>query len=327
MNSKSMTIQKHPHIHMNNIKYIFYGTGPLAEAALYSLYHAGLIPIAIITKPDSLIGRHQVLTEPMIKTWAKSKNIKVYQPTTLSHVQDLENDLNKKENTRFQNFLQENKIDIAIVASYGKIIPEYLLHIPTHGTLNIHPSMLPLYRGPSPIESQILDDASSIGLSIMQLDAGMDSGPVYIQTEIPILGGAGEDWDTETIERICGRAGADLISQILAFIIEGTLQPIAQDNNKATFCKFIKKEIGEIKSLTEYLTKNKNIDSVFDKEELKRKWHALRPWPGIFFFIKHKDKNIRIKINKIDLINMDILSVTPEGKNEMDWESFRRGYM
>ena len=301
---------------MQDLKYIFYGTGPLAESALYSLHHDNLVPVAIVTKPDALVGRHQTLTEPMIKVWAKSKNIKVLQPENL-----------KDENNILNTFLKENPIDLAIVASYGKIIPEYILDIPQHGTLNIHPSMLPLYRGPSPIESQLLDGARSIGLSIMALDAGMDSGPVYIQTEIPTPSGANADWDTETIERICGRAGAELIVQILPFIIEGSLKPIAQDSSRATFCKFIKKEQGEIKTLTEYLTKNKNIDSVFDKEELRRKWRAMRPWPGVFFFIKHADKSIRIKINSIDLDTGAVLRVTPEGKNEMDWESFERGYL
>ena len=304
MRWRSMTIHKaYPINNMQDLKYIFYGTGPLAEAALYSLYHAGLIPVAIVTKPDALIGRHHTLTEPIIKTWGQSKGIKVLQPENL-----------KEENNILNIFLKENKIDIAIVASYGNIVPENLLNMPTYGTLNIHPSTLPLYRGPSPIESQILDGASSIGLSIMLLDAGMDSGPVYIQTEIPILGGAGEDWDTETIERISGRAGAELITQILPFIIEGTLKPIAQDNSKATFCKFIKKEQGEIRF---------PIDPV----ELKRKWHAMRPWPGVFFFIKHGDKDLRVKINKIDIETLNLLNVTPEGKHEMDWESFERGYM
>ncbi len=284
---------------MKDLKYIFYGTGPLAEAALYSLYHAGLIPVAIVTKPDSPIGRHQTMTEPIIKTWSKSKDILILQPTSL-----------KDENNILNIFFKENKIDLSIVASYGKIIPESLLSIPKYGTLNIHPSMLPLYRGPSPIESQLLDGATSIGLSIMALDAGMDSGPVYVQTQIPTPIG---DWNTETLERICGRAGAELIVQILIFIIEGTLKPIAQDHDKATFCKFIKKEQGE-------------IQYPIDVSELKKKWHALRPWPGIFFFIKHADKEMRVKINNIDTATSTVLRVTPEGKKEMDWESFERGY-
>ena len=173
------------------------------------------------------------------------------------------------------------------------------------------PSMLPLYRGPSPIENQLLAGANSIGLSIMALDAGMDSGPVYIQTEIPTPSG---DFNAETIERISGRAGADLIAQILPFIIESTLKPIAQDNSRATFCKFIEKSEGEVKY-------------PFDTDELIRKWRAMRPWPGVFFFIKHTDKDIRIKINSIDLDTGAVLRVTPEGKNEMDWESFERGYL
>lgn len=300
---------------MTNIKYIFYGTGPLAESTIYALYQSGLIPTAIITKPDAPVGRAQTITPPIIKTWAISKGIKVLQPDTLKNNQDI------------VDFVLDNNIDIAIVASYGKIIPEVLLNSPRHGTINIHPSMLPLYRGPSPIESQLLDGHDTIGLSIMQLDREMDHGPIYIQNELKL--NPNIEYNTEMIERLCGQMGGELIIPILPHIIDNVLRPRDQDHNSATFCKYIEKTAGEmhIDSLT--------TPSPEQKQELRRKWRALRPWPGVFFYHTHRDKNIRVKINALNWAQLwednnswdDILeTVTPEGKSEMDWASFKRGY-
>ena len=330
---------------VSTIKYVFFGTGPLAEAAIYNLYHGGLIPAAIITKPDATVGRDHVLTAPIIKVWAESKGIKVYQPSTLKE-KDLEESTEIK-NIDFYKYIKENKIDIAIVASYGKIIPEYILNWPVKGILNIHPSMLPLYRGPSPIESQLLDGLDSIGLSIMKLDAGMDSGPVYIQksislniknnTNISISSDAvvNTNYNSETIERLYGREGTNMILQILPFVMDGSLKPKDQDESKATFCKFIEKSQGDITDLL-----NENINVSFDiVKKILNKWRALNPWPGLYFFIDHNEKKLRVKINKINFniiknteninsieISKFIVEVTPEGKRSMSWESFVNGY-
>ncbi len=324
--------------HGDSIKYVFFGTGPLAESAIYNLYQSGLIPQAIITKPDATTGRDHVLTVPIIKTWAESKGVAVYQPNTLNSSKlEVSSEINDIE---FYKYVKENDIDIAIVASYGKIIPQYILDWPDHGILNIHPSMLPLYRGPSPIESQLLDGLESIGLSIMRLDAGMDSGPIYIQKSIDVTM---SDYNSETIERLCGREGATIISQILPFIIEGNLNPKDQDHSKATFCKFIEKSRGDITDIL-----NENINQTqppspdpFPKGQgskyqiLLNKWRALNPWPGLYFFIDHNGKKLRVKINKINIDNIDksdikvsdfIKEVTPEGKRPMTWESFVNGY-
>ena len=347
---------------MNNIKYIFYGTGPLAEAAIYTLYHSGMIPMAIVTKPDSKVGRDHTLTAPMIKTWALSKGIRVFQPTSLKLDTSDKVSISaedKDETKRLYNFIKEKDIDIAIVASYGKIMPEAILHMPKHGTINIHPSMLPLYRGPSPIESQLLDGLDHIGLSIMELDRDMDHGPIYVQTILPLI--SDKEYSSEILERMSGRAGAELISQIIMHIIDGVLRPIDQDHNKASYCKYVSKDQGELLTLTKLL-KNINIKdsskeyktelntiNIQDKEiiidndiakELSLKWRALRPWPGVFFFYYHKDRDTRVTINKINWqelmigimhndmsISKIIIELTPEGKRSMDWDSFKRGYI
>ena len=318
----------------NVIKYVFFGTGPLAEAAMYSLYHGGLIPDAIITKPDAVMGRGHTLTAPIIKVWAQSKNIKVYQPSTLKK-ETLESST-EIENIELYKYIQENSIDIAIVASYGKIIPEYILNWPTKGILNIHPSMLPLYRGPSPIESQLVEGLDDIGLSIMKLDVGMDSGPIYIQKNISLKerfgnnSEVGDSYNCETIERLCGREGANMILQILPFIIDNSLVAKDQDHSRATFCKFIEKSQGDITGYIDELLSIEQIKKLSNNDielsnEILNKWRALSPWPGLYFFIDHDNKKLRVKINKIE--NKKILEVTPEGKHPMSWGSFINGYI
>ncbi len=290
---------------MNNISFAFFGTGPLAESVLASLVRAGYIPKLLVTKPDSKQGRHMELIAPHIKTWCEMKNIPVLQPIKLD--------------SEFSNSLRPNVYDLFIVASYGKIIPEEILNLAKHGTLNVHPSLLPKYRGPSPIESALLDGEKEVGISIMKLDKEMDHGPILAQTKFLI----DKEATAGTLKVTCGQLGGELLTQIIPHFIDGTLIPKEQDHSKATFCKIIGKELGEIK-----LEDNALI--------VRNKFRALSPWPLLYFFIKHNERNLRVKITKIDLVseieNNDtsekiILSVIPEGKKEINFESFKRGYI
>jgi methionyl-tRNA formyltransferase len=288
------------------ISYAFFGTGALAESVLASLVRSGYIPKLVITKPDSLQGRHMQLTAPHIKTWAEIKGIPVFQPESLKGLPD-------------NSPLHSEHFDVFIVASYGKILPEEILNLSKKGTLNVHPSLLPLYRGPSPIESALLDSAKEIGISIMKLDKEMDHGPILVQTVFVFPG----DATAGTLEVSCGQLGGDLLVQVLPHYIEGTISLQEQDHSKATICKKITKDLGEITLETSI-------------EDARSKFRALTPWPSLYFFQKHGDKNIRVKIASLDLTsptteNMTVknilLSVIPEGKKEMDWESFERGYL
>lgn len=294
---------------IKNLKIIFFGTGPLAESALYSLYKNNIIPKYVVTKPDSLVGRKQLLTPPYIKTWCESKidngvDIDVLQPDKLK---DLPSD---------SPLLQD--YDLAIVASYGKIIPENILSVPKYGFLNIHPSDLPKYRGPSPIESALLAGEKEIVVSLMKLDSEMDHGPILLKKSFEV-----ESLDTAgSIERKSGAMGGEMIIEILEHYIEGNLKPVEQDHSAATYCKFIDKSQAEIKLKD-------------DLEQIKNKWRAFYPWPGLFFFIDHEVKgevkNIRVKISDFDLLSdsLDtaIKKVIPEGKSEMTFEDFKRGYL
>lgn len=288
-----------------SISYAFFGTGALAESVLAALVNSGHMPSLVVTKPDSLQGRHMQLTAPHIKTWAEMKGVPVFQPETLKGLSS-------------DSPLHTQPFDVFIVASYGKIIPEDILNLPSHGVLNVHPSLLPKYRGPSPIESFLLDGDLTSGVSIMKLDKEMDHGPLLVQQAFVL-----NPYSTAgTLEVKCGQLGGELLVSVLPHYLEGTLIPKEQDHEKATVCKKITKELGLI-----------HLDD--DIDIVRRKFRALTPWPNLYFFIDHGGKTMRVKVNEVELLLEKetrlardyILSVTPEGKKQMDFESFVRGYM
>lgn len=290
----------------NTLRYAFFGTGPLAESVLAALVRAGFIPALLVTKPDAPQGRHMQITPPNIKVWAQMKDIPVFQPESLK---DLPKD----------SPLHANEFDVFIVASYGKIIPEDVLGLPKKGVLNVHPSLLPKYRGPSPIESVLLDGNITTGVSIMKLDAEMDHGPLLAQSALIIDPSA----TAGTMEVECGMLGGELLVQALPSYLDGTLIPKEQNHSEATFCKKITKELGEITLAT-------------NGAEVQRKFRALTPWPSLYFFIDHNGKKMRVKVTKVDtsIVGSDSLtagdviqSVIPEGKHEMAFEDFKRGYL
>lgn len=285
--------------------YVFFGTGALAESVLASLVKAGHYPSLVVTKPDSYQGRHMQLMAPHIKTWAELKGIPVYQPESL------------KELAKDSPLFAEN-YDLFIVASYGKIIPHDVLNAPKHGVLNVHPSMLPEYRGPSPLESVLLSGLMTTGVSIMKLDEAMDHGPILVQVPFVISPYA----NAGTLEVECGQRGGELLLSVIPHYLDGTLVPKEQDHARATVCKKITKDLGEIK-LTD------------DIDEVRRKFRALNPWPTLYFFVEHDGRMMRVKVNELELVEDKesrlaqdyIISVTPEGKKHMDFESFKRGYL
>lgn len=290
---------------MSEISYAFFGTGPLAESVLASLVRAGLKPSVVITKPDSPQGRHMELTPPTIKVWAELKGIKVLQPVALS-------------DEAFFNELRSEECELFIVASYGKIIPDTVLFVPKHGVLNVHPSLLPKYRGPSPIETALLNGDMTTGVTIMKLDSKMDHGPILVQTAFPInpLTTAGK------LEVECGMLGGELLTQVIHPYVEGALILKEQNHDKAIICKKITKDLGEI-----------TLDTPADI--VCRKFRALTPWPSVYFFHKKDDRTIRVKVTSVDLVNFQpegstandvILTVIPEGKKEISFTDFKRSY-
>ena len=233
------------------MKYIFFGTPKFAAIVLEKLINTGYIPEAVICNPDELVGRKQILTPPPVKsfiiehgTW----NIKIFQPIKLD--------------SSFKFQVSGLKPDLAIVAAYGKILPKEILEIPKHGFINIHGSLLPKYRGASPIQSAILNGDKETGITIMKVDEEIDHGPIISNVKIQI-----SDDDTyEILSQKLAVTGAELLTKVIPDYIYGKIEPVAQDHSKATYTKIIKKEDGK-------------IDWSKSAEEIERMTRAFYPWP------------------------------------------------
>lgn len=202
---------------------VFFGTDEFSLTALTALIEASYPVAAVVTKPDSRQGRGHKLTPPLVKVLATSSNIPVWQPDKL---RDIANDITALG------------APLGVLSSYGKIIPQSIIDLFDPGIINIHPSLLPRYRGPTPIETAIACGDDTTGVSIMQLAAGMDNGPVYTAKEYQLTGKETAPELYHTLATV----GANLLLETLPGILEGTLAPIAQDDSKATYTHLLTKE-------------------------------------------------------------------------------------
>jgi len=207
--------------------------------------------------------------------------------------------------------IEELKPDLVIVASYGKIIPKKILEIPKYGCLNVHPSLLPKYRGPSPIQTTILNGDKKTGVTIILMDEKIDHGKIISNSKFLIS-------KKFTYPELCQKLanlGVKLLIQTIPEWIKGEIKPKPQEESKATYTKILKREDGK-------------IDWSKPGREIERQIRAFNPWPGAFTFIKHKNKTLRIKI--LEAIVKDnkliIKKLQPEGKKPMSFEEFKRGY-
>ncbi len=278
--------------------FAFFGSDEFSIIVLEKLIKNGFTPSVCITQPDKPKGRKLVLTPTPIKEFCITNNISVLTPEKLT------------SNT-FSSF---EEFDFFIVASYGKIISEKILSIPKNGCLNVHPSLLPHYRGASPIETAILNDTKNTGVTIMLMDALMDHGPILAQQEYTF-----ETWpETKTsIHDTLAQIGGTLLSQTIVPFLNKEIEPQKQDHTQATFTKIIQKAEGQI-----------NLEDTDYQTYLK--YLAFTPWPGLFFFIQKQNKQIRIKIESAHFDTAQgfvIDTVIPEGKNSMNFESFKNGYL
>ena len=210
---------------------VFFGTDEFSAASLRELITKGFTIGAVVTKPDSRKGRGRELSKSIIKEIAEANTIPVWQPTDVTTIAD---DIKKLQNP------------MGVLVSYGKIIPQAIIDLFSPGIVNVHPSLLPLYRGPSPIESVILNGDTETGVTIMQLSAAMDAGPIYNQVTTPLL-------NTETtpeLELQLAELGAQQLSDTLPAIINGTVQPTPQNDDIATYCQLLTKEMSMLDTAT-----------------------------------------------------------------------------
>ncbi|OGL21616.1 methionyl-tRNA formyltransferase [Candidatus Saccharibacteria bacterium RIFCSPHIGHO2_01_FULL_45_15] len=206
---------------------VFFGTEDFSFLTLKALVQSGYSISAVVTKPDSRQGRGQKLTPPKVKVYAEQHSIDVWQPIKLTAITEKIKALGSP---------------VGVLVSYGKIIPQSVIDLFTPGIINIHPSLLPVYRGPSPVESAILNGDNQTGVSIMLLSADMDAGPVYVQKPLTLTG-------NEQIQQLydsLGQIGIDLLVKHLPSILSCTLLPTAQKAEAATYCHLISKTDGVI---------------------------------------------------------------------------------
>ena len=206
---------------------IFFGTDEFSAVSLRELIERGFTIGAVVTKPDSRKGRGRELQASLVKHIALENNIPVWQPLKMVEIADRITTLQQAKNEK----------PVGVLVSYGKIIPQAIIDLFEPGIINVHPSLLPKYRGPSPIESAILNGDTETGVSIMQLSAEMDAGPVYKQIFFSLN-------DTETapeLESKLAALGAQELVTILPSIINGSMQPQPQDDSLAVYCKLLSK--------------------------------------------------------------------------------------
>lgn len=242
---------------MEKYKIIFLGTPEFAIPSLEGLYEKENV-IAVVTQPDKPKGRGLKLSPSPIKTWALSKGLKVLEPLKLKDSQVIET---------LKSFLP----DLIVVCAYGKILPKELLEIPKFGCWNIHASLLPKYRGASPINWAILEGEKETGITIILMDEGLDTGPILLQKKIPIL----EEDNAITLAKKLSLLGKEAILEAIELHKKGILKPFPQPEEGISYAPILKKE-----------------DGFFTFEEsakiIERKTKAFLPWPVAFTYYKNK---------------------------------------
>ena len=285
---------------------VFFGTEDHSLIALKALVDADYPVAAVVTKPDAPKGRGKKLTAPAVKTYASSKNIPVWQPAKLK---DITANITELDNP------------VGVLVSFGKIIPKRTLDLFTPGIINVHPSLLPKYRGPSPIESAIANRDNKTGVTIMKLEAAMDAGPIYLQVPYAL------DF-TETKPELYDTLftlGANLLVSNFPKILSGELPPSHQDESAATYCSLLTKDTSKLDLTT--LTPG-------EAEALIRAhlgFPRSRVTVGSYDLIVTKAHGVMTKETPLDLecANGAFLSIdeviAPSGKT-MSGAEFLRGY-
>jgi len=211
---------------------VFFGTEDFSLVALSGLFEAGYNIAAVVTKIDSKRGRGQTLSMPSVKQFAVEHNIPVWQPTKISEIND--------------KIIELSNDAIGVLVSFGKIIPQSTIDLFNPGIINVHPSLLPKYRGATPIESAIENGDEVTGVSIMQLSYEMDAGPIYDQISYNL---SGEETQPELYKTLA-KLGTEKLLEVLPKIIYGSLIPTSQDNNNATYCSLLSKDNSWLKPLS-----------------------------------------------------------------------------
>ena len=264
------------------LRVIFMGTPAFAVPALDALLDANCDIIGVYTQPDRRSGRGRRLTAPPVKQAAVERDLPVFQTSSLR----------RDEDARLH--IATLAPDLIIVVAYGLFLPADTLAVPTLGALNIHPSLLPRHRGPSPVATAILKGDSSTGVTVMQLDEGMDSGPIIAQRRTPI--GAEETAEDLTIRLF--DMGAELLADTIHPWRNGEIAPVPQNEADATITRLLKREDG-------------TIDWSHSAEQIARQIRAYHPWPGSFSHWRNRQLKVH-EASALDRIESELPGAVTE---------------
>ena len=244
------------------MKIVFMGTPDYAVGALEALIRAGHEITAVVTQPDKAKGRSDSLQYPPVKECALAHGLTVFQPERVKRPEAVDR-------------LRTYEADVFIVAAFGQILSREILDLPPYGCLNIHASLLPRYRGASPIQHVIIDGEERTGITIMQMDAGIDTGDILYQKEIPID-------RQDTYQSLYGKLtalGGETVVEALEMLRQGALIPRKQTEEDSCYAPLITKEMGR-------------IDFSRDAFSIERLIHGMNPWPSAY--TSYQGKQLKI---------------------------------
>lgn len=272
------------------IRTVFLGTPRFAEIVLEILADSPFRPSLVITEPDKPVGRTQELTPPPVKLAAARLGIPVTQPANHHELAET---------------LRAAQPDLGLVAAYGRILKPEVLAIPTHGFLNVHASLLPKYRGASPIQSAILNRETETGVTIMEIDEGLDTGRIvsWAPTDISALE------TTPTLTEKLAELGGTLLIETIPGYLDGTMLARTQNDADATATKLLTRESGQLTG----------VESPVEIDAMLR---AYTPWPGVWVEIDGTRVILRAAHLKNDQLLLDEIQLA--GKNPVTWKIFRR---
>jgi methionyl-tRNA formyltransferase len=269
---------------------LFFGTPEFSLPTFNSLIKENYGIAGVITNPDEPAGRKQILTPPPLKVLAQRHKIPVFQPQAL----DIKNRVSDIP-----------AATLYIVAAYGKILPKAIIELPKYGALNIHPSLLPRWRGPAPIQYAILRGDTETGVSIIKMDELMDHGPIIASSKFQSAGWRINSKITypELHDKLA-ELGAELLIETLPGWLRGEITPIPQDDSKATYSKILKRDDGR-------------IDWTRAAEELERLIRAFNPWPGTWSLLPAEKAIYRIRLEEAEVFPEE----PPRGDYGYIWQS------
>lgn len=279
-----------------NTRIVFFGTPDFVVPVLEHL-SKNFDVVGVVTAPDSIEGRKKILTPSPVKKFAVQNlpHAAVFTPQQFN-------------NTTIQQ-LHDLNPDIFVVAAYGKILPQELLDLPKFGAINIHPSLLPKYRGPSPIQTAILNGESKTGVTIIKMDEKMDHGPILSQWSYEI-----QITDTfESMHYALFKQAAEKLSEIISNLIKGDVKPVPQNDHEATYCQKITKADGFVDDV-----------STIDPAKLDRMVRAFYPWPTVWTKLKEDFGGQAKKGALLKLLPGKRIQL--EGKSVMSYKDAVNGY-